>query len=323
MSDLVLPGTRGPISRPTTALDVQRGFIEGYRVSTTVDALTRDLKYWFQWLADHDVDPLAAHRWHVDRWVNELIDNGLAPATLARMVSTVRRYYRWAVEQGVIDKSPVPSEGRDLHLPKVPSKSQTLGPDRTQATALYAAAKDRGERDHALVSLLLHQGLRASEACSLDRGHLANYSGHRTMRVHRKGGEDQTMALAPVAVAALERYLGTRSDTHAPLFLAGEAAKTYPRMNRQQVADVITGCCLECGFYDRVVDGRGRKGKRPWFTPHSLRHTCTTQLLDAGRTLRDVQVFMGHASPTTTVRYDLGRNQLDQSPAYTLSGWFS
>lgn len=77
------------------------------------------------------------------------------------------------------------------------------------------------------------------------------------------------------------------------------------------------------GFYELVIDAGGREVKRPRFTPHSLRHTCTTQLLDAGRSLRDVQVFMGHASPTTTTRYDLGRNQLDQSPAYTLSGWFT
>jgi integrase len=124
----------------------------------------------------------------------------------------------------------------------VSSKSQTLGPDRDEAQQLYAAARSRSPRDYALVSLLLHQGLRASEACHLDRDHVGSERGHRTLVVHRKGGEEQRMALAPVAAEALGTYLASRTDGLEPLFLAGQKAASYPRMTRQQVADVTTGC---------------------------------------------------------------------------------
>jgi integrase len=103
--------------------------------------------------------------------------------------------------------------------------------------------------------------------------------------------------------------LASRTEAEPPLFLAGEKAASYPRTTRQQVADVITGFNLA---------GIGKQ-----LSPHSLRHTCATQLLDQGVPLRDVQVFLGHASPTTIQRYDLGRHQPDRSPAYALSGVFS
>lgn len=297
-------------SRPTTALDVRTAFLAGHHSPRTAEAYGRDLTWWFDCCAAYDLDPLAAHRFHIDQWVTTLLDAELRPATIQRMVSTVRNYYAWAVEQEIIAKSPMPAKGRSLHLPKVSSKSQTLGPDREEAKALYFAARARSPRDYALVSLLLHQGLRASEACGLDREHMGTERGHRTLLVHRKGGEDQRMAIAPVAAVALDEYLAGRDDREAPLFLAGERARSYPRMTRQQIADVITACASRAGITKRL-------------SPHSLRHTCATQLLDQGVPLRDVQVFLGHASPTTTQRYDLGRDQLDRSPAYALSGVFS
>jgi site-specific recombinase XerD len=297
------------VRRPTTALDVRAGFLAGHRSPRTAEAYGGDLTKWFEWCAHFGVEPLQAHRFHVDRWVGDLIHAELRPATIQRMVSTVRNFYAWALEQDVIAKSPVPAKGRSLHLPKVSSTSQTLGPDRGEARELYAAAQSRGARDCALVSLLLHQGLRASEICVLDRAHVGTERGHRTLLVHRKGGEDQRMAIAPIAVAALDAYIATRTDSHAPLLLAGDKAASYPRMTRQQVADVITGCVKLAGIAKDL-------------SPHSLRHTCATQLLDQGVPLRDVQVFLGHASPTTTQRYDLGRDQLDRSPAYALSGVF-
>jgi len=309
MTEIIPAGGDKLAHRPTTALDVRTGFLTGHHCPKTAEAYGRDLTSWSEWLSHHGVEPLAAHRFHVDRWVQDLIDAKLRPATIQRMVSTVRNFYAWAVEQDVMARSPMPASGRSLHLPKVSAKSQTLGPDRDEARELYAAARSRSARDYALVSLLLHQGLRASEACALDRSHVGRERGHRTLLVHRKGGEDQRMAIAPVAGDALDGYLGARTDGLEPLFLAGAKATSYPRMTRQQVADVVTGCVNLAGIAKKL-------------SPHSLRHTCATQLLDQGIALRDVQVFLGHASPTTTQRYDLGRDQLDRSPAYALSGIF-
>lgn len=276
-------------------------FLATYR-GRTREAYERDLAQWFQWCVGLGVDPLRVRRAHVTAWISSM--DHQAPSTVARKVSVIRNYFEYAVDEEVIERNPMPKDGKKLHLRRVSSKSQTLGPDRMQARRLLEAARQHSSRDGAIVSVLLHQGLRVSELCGLDVSDIGNERGHQTIQITRKGGERQVMALAPNAAAAVSRYREEFAP-EGPLFSDGGGE----RMTRHQVAYLIAAAAK-----DAEIDKR--------LSPHSLRHTCATQLLDEGVPIRDVQVFLGHASPTTTQRYDLGRDQLDRSPAYALSGVF-
>ncbi|MFD0633987.1 tyrosine-type recombinase/integrase [Catenulispora yoronensis] len=287
---------------------------------TTASAYAVDLKQWFAWCALFDVDPFDAVRAHVDAWSVHLADDGKArPATLARKISAIRNFYAYAVDSGYTAGSPVPAKDKALHLPKVSRRSQTLGPDRDESAALLRAAAERGARDEAVVAVLLYQGLRVSELCGIDVEDLSTQRGHRVVRLRRKGGEEQDQAVAPAAAGCVDAWLAERAGAAGAVGSSGAAAPdagpvfTGPdgaRLTRYQVEWIVESCAKAAGIDKRI-------------SPHSLRHACTTMLLDAGVPLRDIQVYMGHANSATTERYDLGRQHLDKSPAYALAGVFT
>jgi site-specific recombinase XerD len=300
------PRGGGPDAEQVAAL-----FLLTYK-PTTASAYAVDLKQWFAWCALFDVDPFDAVRAHVDAWTVHLADDGRArPATLARKISAVRNFYAYAVDSGYAATSPVPAKDKALHLPKVSRKSQTLGPDRDESGALLVAAAERGARDEAVVAVLLYQGLRVSELCGINLEDLSTQRGHRVVRLRRKGGEEQDQAIAPPAAGCLDTLLAERAaaagvaPVAGPVFVGPEGE----RLTRYQVEWIIESCARAAGITKKI-------------SPHSLRHACTTMLLDAGVPLRDIQVYMGHANSSTTERYDLGRQHLDKSPAYALSGVF-
>ena len=302
------PDRPGPDAEQVAAL-----FLLTYK-PTTASAYAVDLKQWFAWCALFDVDPFDAVRAHVDAWAVHLADDGRArPATLARKISAVRNFYAYAVDSGYATSSPVPAKDKALHLPKVSRKSQTLGPDREESAAMLAAAAKRGARDEAVIAVLLYQGLRVSELCGIDIEDLSTQRGHRVVRLRRKGGEEQDQAIAPPAAGCVDAWLAERAEaaggvmpTSGPVFIGPEGA----RLTRYQVEWIVASCARAAGIAKKI-------------SPHSLRHACTTMLLDAGVPLRDIQVYMGHANSATTERYDLGRQHLDKSPAYALSGVFA
>ena len=315
------------IFTPSTARAeaVREAFLRAYRKGNTHAAYSRDVATWFGWCARVGVDPLAVRRQHIEAWARELeqtIVNGrpVAPSTVARAVSVVRRFYAYAVDAEILDRNPVP-ENKHLHLAKVPTKSLTLGPDRDECRRLLTAARARSPRDGAIMSVLLHQGLRVSELCSLNQGDTSFARGHRTITVTRKGGERQTLALAPVAAADLDNWQNARV---AQGFLDGIVALASDPVGAPTplFVDSVGGRLTRYAAENVVEQSAKTAGITKRLSPHSLRHACATQLLDEGVALRDVQVYLGHADPKTTARYDLGRDQLDRSPAYALSGVF-
>ena len=306
----VVPGAlaaAGPGGPGPTAEQVASLFLLTYK-PTTASAYAVDLKQWFAWCALFDADPFDAIRAHVDAWTVHLVnDAGARPATLARKISAVRNFYLYALDSGYTDRTPVPAKDKALHLPKVSRKSQTLGPDRDESQALLTAAAARGARDEAVVAILLYQGLRVSELCGIDVSDLSTQRGHRVVRLRRKGGEEQDQAIAPPAAGCLDTWLVERGGADSgPVFVGPDGV----RLTRYQVEWIVESCARAAGIDKKI-------------SPHSLRHACTTLLLDAGVPLRDIQVYMGHANSSTTERYDLGRQHLDKSPAYALSGVFT
>src|ERR1700689_1035186 len=203
---LALVTAPGEASLLRSADDVAAAFLAGYGPATR-EAYARDLRAWGDFLASIDVEVLAAHRVHVDAFVRQGEEAGVSPATIARRLSALSGFYAYALDEGLITRSPVTRVRR----PRVSDQSARLGVDRSGMRALLDVAQASGTRDHALACLLALNGLRISETLAADVADLAHERGHRTLRLRRKGGKRQTVALAPRTAAALDAMLDGRS----------------------------------------------------------------------------------------------------------------
>jgi site-specific recombinase XerD len=295
---LALPTPAGEAASLLRSADeVAAAFLAGYG-QTTREAYARDLRAWGDFLACIGVEVLAAHRVHVDAFARQGEEVSVSPATIARRLSALSGFYAYALDEGLIVRSPVARVRR----PRVSDESPRLGVDRAEMRALLDTAHASGSRDHALACLLALSGLRVSEALAADVSDLAHERGHRTLKLRRKGGKRQTVALAPRTAAALDAMLEGRNT--GPLF----ATRTGRRMDRHAALKVVRRLARTAGV-EHVV------------SPHSLRHGFVTAALDAGVPLRDVQDAAGHADPRTTRRYDRSRHSLDRAATYAVASY--
>ena len=222
------------------------------------------------------------------------------PSTIARKLSALSSFYSYCVVEGLLTASPV----AHLKRPKVSEDSPTLGPDREELAGLLGAARELGQKEYALLSLLGLVGLRVSEVTGARIEDLGTESGrlgkeHRTLEVRRKGGKRQKLALPELAVNALEPLLEGR--TEGPLLLR---ASGLP-LDRFDCGRIVTRTAKRAGLQKRL-------------SPHSMRHGFVTLCLEAGEPLHVVQDAAGHSDPRTTRRYDRARQSLDRSPIYSL-----
>jgi site-specific recombinase XerD len=294
VSDLQTTGAPAP-SPIRTADELAAAFLLGYGPATRT-AYARDLRAWGAWLQARGIGVLEAHRAHVELWAREA-EGSRAPASIARALAALAGFYAYAVDESLIERSPVARVRR----PKVSDDSPRLGLDRGQMSALLEAALQSGPRDHALACLLVLNGMRVSEALAADVGDLNASRGHRTLELRRKGGKRQTTALAPRTAAALDALVSDREA--GPIF----QTRTGRRMDRHAAAKVIGRLARAAGI-EHVA-------------PHRLRHSFVTAALDAGVSLRDVQDAAGHADPRTTRRYDRGRHALDRAATYAVAAY--
>ena len=189
------------IVKPTTPLfDEARlaiaGFLARYSGATRVSYAT-DLRQYFSWCAQHDLEVFAARRGHIELYARTLEERGLARATIGRRLSTVAGFYRFAVIDGAIEASPA----EYVRRPKVDTESATLGLDRMELGAFIAQGTAGSVVDQALACLLGLLGLRISEALNIDIEHLGIERGHRTVTVLGKGSK---LAVIPLPLGWLE-----------------------------------------------------------------------------------------------------------------------
>src|SRR3954453_19246516 len=219
-----LPGSPGddPFVR------LAAGWLVGHPPNTA-RASRPDLEGWAAWCARLGGLPLAAERHHVDAWVRQLTTEPqprtgrpASAATAARKLSALAGFYDYGVhDAGVLTHSPVASVRR----PKVSDESQAVGLTADELRRLLAAANAHSSRSAALVSVLTFCGLRISEALGADVRDYGHDSGHRVLKVTRKGGKTARVALAPPVVRALGESLEGRSD--APISPAPNGPDLY------------------------------------------------------------------------------------------------
>jgi len=262
-----------------------------------------DLRCFLAWCAERGLDPLAAHRPHLElyiRWMQEI--RRLKPSTVSRRFSVAAGFYRTCVIDGLLEHSPA----EHVRRPSVPPESPTLGLTHLQFEALLTAAPESpNPYDFALVAMLGLLGLRIFEATGADIGDLREEHGHRVLRVCGKGTKIVLIPLPPAVGRAIDRAAGTR--TRGPILLNTRGT----RMDRHVATRRLR----------RLAETAGVRITRTH--PHMLRHTFVTTMLDAGVDLRDVQIAARHADPRTTMRYDRARQNLDRHPNYILAAYMA
>jgi site-specific recombinase XerD len=293
-------------------------WLTGLRSARTRRAYTGDAAAWLGWLAERDTDVLAAGRVHVDLWAATQLDAGAAASSVRRRLSALSSFYRYCAAHDLIGR--VPTQG--VARPAVdPDYTATVGLDRDQARALVTAADaDTGAqalRTAAVVRLLLHNALRVDEACAADVADLGEDSGHRVLRVVRKGSRKAKIPLTPATVAALEAYLAARAEQ--------TGAADWRQLSGPLLATAAGGRLRQGHLWELVRRLARTAGIGAWqqLSPHSLRHSAITFALDAGASLRDVQDYAGHKDPRTTRRYDHSRDSLDRNAAYTVAAYLA
>jgi len=221
-------------------------------------------------------------------WLATLDERGLAKSSLQRKLSAARSFFKHLLQQGQIDTHPAAGLRQRRGERKLPS---ALSVEELE-TLLAApdAAKIDGARDRALLELSYSAGTRAAETVGLDRGDLDLARG--LVRLFGKGKKERMGALGPPAVAALQAYL---SDPKRP--------KPSPRA-KQAVFLNARGGRLTTRSLGRILERYLREaGLVRHASPHTLRHSFATHLLDRGADLRSVQELLGHAHLTTTQIY--------------------
>ncbi len=205
-------------------------------------------------------------------------------SSIGRKLAAIRSFFRFLVRRGTIEKNPA-------ELIATPKKEQRLPfhLDIDQATTLMEAPdadQKYALRDRAILELLYSSGLRVSELTGLDIGGLDLVAG--MVRVTGKGGKERIVPVGSRALKALQEYLELRSDDAltGALFLNTRCG----RINRRSVARIVDAHVMRIAAFKRI-------------SPHTLRHTFATHMLEGGADLRVIQELLGHASLSTTQKY--------------------
>jgi site-specific recombinase XerD len=271
------------------------GFLAGYR-GLTREAYALDLRQFTTWCRSCSLHLFAVRRADIESFARDLESKGRARATVTRRLCTIAGFYKYAVEEELLEHSPAAYVRR----PRVDYESHAVALDRNELGALLVAAGLGAPPGHALISLLALNGLRVSEATGADIEHLGLDRGHRTLTITRKGGKVVTIPLAPRTA----RATGERCD--GPVFLAADGR----RLDRHGAGRIVRKVARRAGISKAV-------------TPHTLRHAFITAALDAGVPLCDVQEAASHADPRTTMRYDRARGSLGRHATYIVAAYIA
>ncbi len=268
---------------------VERGL-----AANTVAAYRRDLTRWSTFLAERDIEGIAeVTPVEVDEFARQLSVE-LAPASAARIVVAVRMLHSFALEEQLISENPA----RDVTPPSPPKRlPKALGVDEVRRLLEAPDRRDTvGLRDAVLLELLYGTGARVSEVCVLDVDDVTTAISQPDpeLRLFGKGSKERVVPLGSFARDAIDAYL-VRSR---PKLLKGRSSPALllnqqgRRLSRQSAWAIITRAATAAGLEGEV-------------SPHSLRHSFATHLLDGGADVRVVQELLGYASAATTQIYTL------------------
>ncbi len=245
-------------------------------------------------------------------WRDRLRAQRKSAATVAFKLSVVRSFFEYLKAAGVISLNPastklvtppeLPSEpaGRALSAKEV--RYLLSGPDRE---------KPEGARDYALMLVMLRLSLRVSEVCSLRASSLKWSHGRWTLRCKVKGGREEVWPLPKDVKEAIDNYLKLDRKRREIAHSGGEEAYLFQPHTNYRTLDFDKA--LSTRMAQKIVKKWADYSRLGDLSPHDLRRTAITKALESGLTYRQVQMMSKHRDPKTVMRYDHGRENLEQN----------
>jgi site-specific recombinase XerD len=254
---------------------------------STVRAYRTDLGQYAKWLkaADADLDRVDVRL--LRRYAAFLGTLRYAPATAARKLSAVRSAHAWLQSRGLTELDPAAVVPGPRRVRKLPA---TFSRDETELLLEPASGDDALElRDRAMLELLYSCGVRAGEVCQVRVVDVDLAS--ETIRVEGKGRKQRVLPMGIESVRAVRRYL----EAGRPKLAADHGAR--------ELFVSVRGRRLSPSDVRRALSRRLKQTGMPHRSPHALRHTYATHLLEGGADLRSIQELLGHSSVSTTQVY--------------------
>lgn len=254
----------------------------------TLDAYIRDLEKLLNFFAGEKKTPQEAKLEDIENFAATVCDLGIGARSLARILSGVRQFYRFLVLDGYMESDPtelLESPKQPQHLPEVLS---TVEVDMLERA--IDLSKWEGHRNRAIIEVLFSCGLRVSELTHLKLSNL--YREEEFIRVMGKGSKERLVPISPKALKELDFWFADRNQMKIK-----EGEEDYVFLNRRGAHLTRTMILIMIKNYAREA------GIKKTISPHTLRHSFATALLEGGANLRSIQAMLGHESIGTTEIY--------------------
>lgn len=289
--------TRVPVLLPEIEAFLHHVRVEQGLSANTLAAYARDLEKFSQWCPTQGCSLASCTRADIQKFLLSLYGSGLAAASVARHLVSLRRLFRFLILDRLRAEDPcegLASPRLGLRLPKYlsPTEIEALLQAPSEPLAGPPAARARQLRDVAMVQVLYASGLRVSELVGLRQDDVDLEMG--LVRCRGKGDKQRLVPLGRTAVAAVRAFLATGRPRLLPRGRTDQGWLFPTALGRPMSRQA---------FWKKIAAFGRQAGLRQRLTPHALRHSFATHLLERGADLRSVQIMLGHADIATTQIY--------------------
>ena len=271
-------------------LELERGYSE----NTSINYIS-DISDLVDFINEHKITPDLLHfekKKHAEWFVSYLMNKNLEPKSVARKISSLRTFYTYLLENNRVRTNPF----IDVTTPKIEKRLPSIinNEEINMMFNVIDTTKPLGERNYLIIDLLYSCGLRVSELCNLKINDI-DFFGKTIIVKSGKGSKDRYLVLHDKLIDELRTYIsgarnrllaGTKEEDNRNLLINYKGTSLTPRGVRK--------------ILNTIMDKTGETYK---ITPHMLRHSCATVLLNGGMDLRSVQEILGHSMLSTTQIY--------------------
>ena len=255
----------------------------------TMDAYKRDINQYLTYLSDLDLKNLTdVKSTHVRDYIRVLNDGGMAPASVSRIISSIRTYYKFLSSENILDENPVLL----INNPKLPKKIPDVLSEKEISLIINAIQESSQfyQRDKAIIEMLYSCGIRVTELCNLEMSNL--FIDEDLIRVMGKGNKERLLPLGLRSKKYINDYIKHSRNSHIK---KSGSSFVFVSRNGNQLTRAMINIILN--KWTQV------SGLKKSVSPHKLRHSFATHLLEGGADLRFVQALLGHSDISTTQIY--------------------